>query len=276
MARFAEFFALPSLIAGATCIQNMQAADARALVAAALPGFAGAGLPALNARQLQIRSRQVQRLWGGMGEVVELSAADGGERSAAVIAKVVRLPAGELSIGDARKRDSYAVERAFYQNGYAARLLEAGCDVPVCLHTQETPIRIVMTKLEGEEGRMERPQAEAALTWLACCHAEARYAAAGPGAASAAAADALLSSGARRRPTPRWAAGCSRRAATGVLLALVLLALVLLALVLLVLVLLVLTSLCRYLDTRPDEHEAMPTRGWEVYIVIYGSLPPPC
>lgn len=53
----------------------------------------------------QVEVRRMCRLWGGMGDVLELRAA-----SRVAVAKRIRMPRDCSSIGDQRKKDSYEVE----------------------------------------------------------------------------------------------------------------------------------------------------------------------
>ncbi|CAJ1407067.1 unnamed protein product [Effrenium voratum] len=88
-----------------------------------------------------------------------------------IVAKRIELPSSCSSIGDQRKKDSYDVEAAFYQNGHAERLIAAGCQVPCPLHVErgKDGLTICMTHLEG---RSSHPRGkEAFLKWLARLHA---------------------------------------------------------------------------------------------------------
>eukprot|EP01047_Picozoa_sp_COSAG01_P055964 COSAG01_NODE_6289_length_3752_cov_7.704900_6_plen_296_part_00 len=131
----------------------------------------------------------VQRLWAGMGAVLEVRAETAGGRaggsqpvSALLIIKKVLLPRGALSFGaqaaaprqifvvhaaalpalvaelnatarspgDARKKVSYECESRFYE-AMAGQLRVLGCSVPAGLLVDRTPetIHIVMSKMPG-------------------------------------------------------------------------------------------------------------------------------
>ena len=173
------------------------------------------------------KAKSIQRLWAGMGTIYELSCGD--QR---IIAKVVKLPKRCDSVGDRRKAKSYECEAAFYRDGYAAQLLDAGVVVPRPLHVEARSdgVTIVMSRLDGRPGAFDRRGTEAAL----CCVSKAPCLLLGP----------------TRRRGGRW-----RVAGTGHD---------------------VVRSRVRnvdvpsrwslprrYLDTRADEFDSMPTRGWE-------------
>ena len=113
-------------------------------------------------------AKSIQRLWAGMGTIYELSCGD--QR---IIAKVVKLPKRCDSVGDRRKAKSYECEAAFYRDGYAAQLLDAGVVVPRPLHVEARSdgVTIVMSRLDGRPGAFDRRGTEVALASLARLHA---------------------------------------------------------------------------------------------------------
>ena len=96
------------------------------------------------------------RLWAGMGHVYSLTT----DSKEEVIAKVVKLPKDCWSVGDVRKAKSYECEAAFYSGGFAARVADAGVEVPRALHaeTRRDSVAIVMSRLTGRPGRFDRRQ----------------------------------------------------------------------------------------------------------------------
>ena len=155
--------------------EDMGPVEARVLVERSIPRFKAAGLPALDASSIKdVRARSVARLWGGMGNVYELTVSSSQGPDLAIMAKRIKLPSNCTSIGDQRKKDSYDVEAAFYSNGHAERLIKAGCVVPFPLfveHSRDDGLTICMTKLEGRSGSMDESQMKAVMGWLACLHA---------------------------------------------------------------------------------------------------------
>ena len=115
---------------------RMNKDDARALVAKALPKFEEAGLKPLASSEISdVQARAIASLWAGMGNVFKLTVkANNGTQN--IIAKCVSLPPTCDSIGDQRKKDSYDVEKAFYGQGHAAKLIAAGAIVPTPLHVE--------------------------------------------------------------------------------------------------------------------------------------------
>ena len=154
------------------------------------------------------KAKSIQQLWAGMGHIYELQCGD--ER---IVAKVVKLPKRCDSVGDRRKAKSYECEAAFYRDGYAAQLLDAGVVVPRPLHVEARSdgVTIVMSRLDGRPGAFDRRGTEAALAALARLHACFW----GPRA------DEAVAGGLQPQGT------------------------------------------MSYLDTRKDEFDSMPTRGWE-------------
>ncbi len=114
------------------------------------------------------KAKSIQQLWAGMGHIYELQCGD--ER---IVAKVVKLPKRCDSVGDRRKAKSYECEAAFYRDGYAAQLLDAGVVVPRPLHVEARSdgVTIVMSRLDGRPGAFDRRGTEAALSSLARLHA---------------------------------------------------------------------------------------------------------
>eukprot|EP00448_Togula_jolla_P011473 CAMPEP_0170601028 /NCGR_PEP_ID=MMETSP0224-20130122/17641_1 /TAXON_ID=285029 /ORGANISM="Togula jolla, Strain CCCM 725" /LENGTH=353 /DNA_ID=CAMNT_0010925777 /DNA_START=33 /DNA_END=1094 /DNA_ORIENTATION=- len=193
----------------------MDTNERRSLVELCMSRFPLAGFPNFDAASITgIRSRQVARLWGGMGSIFDLRVSTQSTEDVVFVAKQIRLPENCTKIGDLRKKHSYDVEAAFYSNGHAERLIKAGCRLPFPLlvdHSRENGLTICMTKLQGEPGCLDEEQTKAALSWLARLHATYW----GPRA------DLAVEQGLQPQGT-YW-----------------------------------------YLDTRPDELAAMPTRGWE-------------
>jgi len=113
--------------------------------------------------------RRMCRLWGGMGDVLELRA---GKRIA--VAKRIRMPGDCSSIGDKRKKDSYEVEANFYEGGHAERLLALGCALPQPFFVErkgDGELTILMAKLVGRSGGMSCDEMRSLLRWLATLHA---------------------------------------------------------------------------------------------------------
>ena len=149
----------------------MNAADARALVERCLPRFPAAGLPALQAADVQsVRARAIASLWAGMGSVYKITIETSAGAIAEIVAKRVALPKRCSSIGDQRKKESYDVEAAFYSRGHAERLIAAGAIVPTPLLVDKAPdVTICMTCVDGRSSH--RGDAEAFVGWLAQLHA---------------------------------------------------------------------------------------------------------
>ena len=118
---------------------------------------------------------EVQRLWGGMGAVLELTLRTATGAAAPLILKRVELPAlGCTSVGDRRKEASYVVEQAFYERGHAAALRALGADVPLPLLTRREgrTMTTAMTKLSGAAaGGLGEAQCQAVMRWMARLHA---------------------------------------------------------------------------------------------------------
>ncbi len=73
-----------------------------------------AWIAAVSGARSARRGERIQSLWSGYGELFRV-ALEGGPRQSAVV-KWARPPAGAREgVGDARKRRSYQVERAFYE-----------------------------------------------------------------------------------------------------------------------------------------------------------------
>lgn len=145
---------------------------AHALVAKALPKFEEAGLKPLASSEISdVQARAIASLWAGMGNVFKLTVkANNGTQN--IIAKCVSLPPTCDSIGDQRKKDSYDVEKAFYGQGHAAKLIAAGAIVPTPLHVEGgggTNVTILMTEVSGSSSH--RGDEEAFIGWLAKLHA---------------------------------------------------------------------------------------------------------
>ena len=151
----------------------MEAQEARELVLQALPNFASAGLPTVEAEAIvDVQVSHLASLWAGMGQVYRLTVRSEGTAPVAIVAKRVQLPKQCSSIGDQRKKDSYAVEAAFYMCGHALRCLAAGAVVPHPLHVaaeRGDGVTICMTQLEGTASH--RDASRAFCVWLARFHA---------------------------------------------------------------------------------------------------------
>jgi thiamine kinase-like enzyme len=80
-----------------------------------------------------IHIRRIARLWGGMGEIYQIST----ERGDSFIVKYIQYTASSIpSIGDQRKLDSYRVEVNFYQK-YSHDLRLKGIGIAQCYHVEE-------------------------------------------------------------------------------------------------------------------------------------------
>ncbi|KAK3271217.1 hypothetical protein CYMTET_20421 [Cymbomonas tetramitiformis] len=197
--------------------------DVDLLVQTCLPKLFAAGLIEPTAHRnkgvavKKVQVRQIARLWGGMGYVHELNVALETNESVPIIVKRIELPANCTSIGDRRKKASYLHEIAFYENGHAAKLREAGAAVPLPLYTsvENDVMQICMTKLTGNaRGDLSVAECRSALTWLATMHA-------------------LYWGRTEEAIGPNTLGGLQQQGCYW------------------------------YLDTRPDEWENMPMRGWE-------------
>ena len=112
-------------------------------------------------------STLLQNLWGGYGELWRLGLRGGSVDS--VILKVVIPPeAAESSVSDRRKRGSYEVERAWYQQG--SRLCSDDCRVAGCYGVKAPLLLLEDLGTAGfHPGRP--PNIRAGLSWLAHFHA---------------------------------------------------------------------------------------------------------
>ncbi|MDF3069815.1 MAG: choline kinase [Polyangiaceae bacterium] len=118
--------------------------------------------------------QRLQTLWGGYGELLRVTLADG--RSA--IVKHVRPPADDGTLSHRRKLRSYEVERAFYAT-YAARCAESPeCRVPRAhgLQSADGGWLFVLEDLDASGFSRRRARASdaeirATLRWLARFHA---------------------------------------------------------------------------------------------------------
>ena len=196
-----------------------------------------------------VQVSHMQRLWGGMGAVLEVRARTGSGVEATLIVKHIELPAyAALSVGDERKRASYECEAKFFETAADELRRVAGCHVPAGLlvdRSDDGKLNIVMSKLpkrgtsnsrsalqledtisgDREQGEfssesdepdntnmaLSTQQTEAAIDFLAKLH----------GHTWGSRADAFVARGLQPRGS-YW-----------------------------------------YLDTRLDEWEAMPQQGWE-------------
>mmetsp|Transcript_32405 Transcript_32405/g.65489 ORF Transcript_32405/g.65489 Transcript_32405/m.65489 type:complete len:385 (+) Transcript_32405:52-1206(+) len=148
--------------------------EARALALSSAPNFAAAGLPEADLSSCAISHRPLAQLWGGMGGVYEIAVESPGSCNFSFVAKRVCPPSRCDSVGQQRKRDSYACEAAFYLRGHAERLARAGCAVPFPLHvdgTREDGITICMTKLQGNSVGLGEKEMRLVMSWLARLHA---------------------------------------------------------------------------------------------------------
>ena len=121
-----------------------------------------------------VKVRQLQRLWGGMGAVLECQANfTGSVLSAELIVKWVALPGGALSFGDQRKKFSYECESRFFETLADELRREAGCSVPAGLLVDrwgDGSINIVMSKLPGRSRSLGDAELGAAIEFLARMH----------------------------------------------------------------------------------------------------------
>ncbi len=152
----------------------MDSSEVLRLVQRCLPSFHQAGLPPLQVQDIaDVKHKAVASLWAGMGAVFEIIIASKTSRSpVSIMAKRVELPAQCSSIGDQRKKDSYAVEAAFYSQGHAQRLIAAGACVPypLFIDCSRCPcVTICMSRLDGVSSR--RGGSAALVQWLAILHA---------------------------------------------------------------------------------------------------------
>ena len=118
-------------------------------------------------------SSLVQSLWGGYGELLRLELRGGAAGS--VILKRVVPPTGPASVSDARKRRSYEVEQAWYQEG--SRRCPEGSRVAACYAGERVgESRLLLLEDLSNAGFFPRrppgpAQVRAGLSWLAHFHA---------------------------------------------------------------------------------------------------------
>eukprot|EP01043_Picozoa_sp_COSAG02_P045910 COSAG02_NODE_4244_length_5593_cov_2.391518_5_plen_326_part_00 len=132
------------------------------------------GSVAAGAGPTSAHARQIQRLWGGMGAVYEVTAVGGDGISVNLVIKRVALPAsgGALSLGDRRKKKSYQCESCFYET-LAPELRAAGCSVPAGLLVErhdDGAVTIVMSKLPGSSRSLGEVEMAAVVAFLARMH----------------------------------------------------------------------------------------------------------
>jgi Ser/Thr protein kinase RdoA (MazF antagonist) len=162
----------------------MDGALVHTLVLKAAPFFESAGLPAIpsDVSEDLVKFDVLTHCWGGMASIMSISVPSADSLSLVnFVAKCVRPPphlesSDAISIGDARKRQSYRAEANFYQSGLVQVLLKNGCHVPRPLIVHLMPdsefFVICMTRLTGKTASsMGHHQSRAALTWLARLHA---------------------------------------------------------------------------------------------------------
>lgn len=98
-----------------------------------------------------VQVSHIQRLWGGMGAVLEVLAQTASGVAATVIVKHVELPSyAALSFGDERKRLSYECEAKFFETTADELRTVAGCHVPAGLlvdQSDDGKLNIVMSRL---------------------------------------------------------------------------------------------------------------------------------
>lgn len=156
-------------------IPDMSAEEARTLMDFSAQRFADAGLPSVCGSSLRkIIPRPVAPLWGGMGGVYEISVELADSSTFSFIAKRIKIPSRCDTVGQQRKKDSYACEVAFYSRGHAEHLLRAGCPVPFPLYVDEARqdgITICMTKLQGRTIALGADEMQSVMRWLARLHA---------------------------------------------------------------------------------------------------------
>ena len=117
---------------------------------------------------VSVEVSHVQRLWGGMGAVLEAHASTGSGVSAKLIIKHI-CSWGEmaLSFADERKRVSYCCESKFFEALAGELRQAAGCSVPAGLlvdRSSDGTINVVMSKMPGQPYSSTRaaPQEEKA------------------------------------------------------------------------------------------------------------------
>ena len=152
----------------------MDSSEVLRLVEHCLPSFKEAGLPPLETHDIAgVTHSAIASLWAGMGSVFEITVeCKSGRPPLSIVAKRVNIPAQCCSIGDQRKKDSYAVEAAFYSQGHAQRLIAAGAVVPHPLFidvSRHPSLTICMTRLDGRSSC--RGDSLAFAAWLATLHA---------------------------------------------------------------------------------------------------------
>ena len=200
-----------------------------------------------------VQVAHVQRLWGGMGAVLEVRAVTGSGVSALLIVKKILLPGGVLSLADQRKKASYECECEFFGALAGELRSAAGCSVPAGLLVDQSTsiINIVMSKMPGSPTLSAEPEGDAdAAAKLAFQYKEygqkvyssesdepdANDASLSP-SRTAAAIDFLASMHGHTWGSARADSAVARGIQP--------------------------QGGYWYLDTRPEEWEKMPTRGWE-------------
>jgi hypothetical protein len=112
-----------------------------------------------------VQVAHVQRLWGGMGAVLEVRAETASGVSALLIVKKILLPCGVLSVGDQRKKVSYECESKFFETMAGQLRSQAGCSVPSGLLVDRSSpgeLMILMSKMPGSSTLSESEEDAAA------------------------------------------------------------------------------------------------------------------
>ena len=122
--------------------------------------------------------KTIARLWAGMGCCNEIIyyLNNNDQKKMSIVCKEISMPSvsdGELSCGDARKKNSYIVEKNFYDK-FAAILRNNQINVPEGLYTisTSTNLFICMSKLQGTTlTGLNIEEASKAVCWAAKLHA---------------------------------------------------------------------------------------------------------
>lgn len=112
-----------------------------------------------------VQVSHIQRLWGGMGAVLEVLAQTASGATATVIVKHIEVPSyAALSFGDERKRLSYQCEAKFFETTAAELRTVAGCHVPAGLLVDQSDdgfkLNIVMSRLPKRNTPKPLPKPE--------------------------------------------------------------------------------------------------------------------
>jgi hypothetical protein len=108
-------------------------------------------LTQLNVQANPQSTKQLATLWGGLGTIVLLKYPS---PSPPIVLKRVNLPScasSSLSVGDARKIQSYHVESSFYSTAFPSKLADQNCSTPrpVGTLTTSSHLYIAMSHIPG-------------------------------------------------------------------------------------------------------------------------------